>query len=233
MSKARTATRLSVEHLEERSLLSIRVVGGNIEILVPPNTTENSVVVTDTFRWQAGGKKVYGYSVINNYKVGTLPGQEKKNFIPASKITGDRIIFKGGESADHFQYTQSSFVPIKVLKVEAYGYGGKDTLKGWVENDTLYGGNKTDHLYGGGGNDQIHGDAGLDFLHGEEGKDTLYGGAGPDTLHAGDDFDVDWLYGEGEVDTLPGDGETDTFQIMIPEDYMKDYDPIEDNWAPI
>ncbi len=119
----------------------------------------------------------------------------------------------------------------------AWGYKGRDILKGGDGVDYLYGGDGTDSLHGGKGNDKLYGgqdndhlygeddddelyagrikydtlDSGNNFLYGGKGDDTLYGGAGHDVLVGGEGFDIYKAYGETLIDDREGDGKGKIF----------------------
>ncbi|WP_306423178.1 calcium-binding protein, partial [Acinetobacter sp. YH12086] len=95
-----------------------------------------------------------------------------------------------------------------------YGGDGTDYLHGEKGDDKLYGGKDNDRLYGGEGNDDLYAgrtkydplDSGNNFLYGGDGDDTIYGGAGYDVLVGGEGFDIYRAFGETLIDDRDGDG---------------------------
>ncbi|MDM1020456.1 calcium-binding protein, partial [Acinetobacter sp. VNK23] len=100
-----------------------------------------------------------------------------------------------------------------------YGGDGTDSLHGGKGNDKLYGGKDNDHLYGEDGDDELYAgrikhdtlDSGNNFLYGGKGDDILYGGAGYDVLVGGEGFDIYKAYGETLIDDREGDGKGKIF----------------------
>jgi len=79
------------------------------------------------------------------------------------------------------------------IPVRAFGFTGRDTLRGGSNNDSFSGEDGDDSLEGFGGNDTLMGGAGNDTASGAGGTDSLVGDAGDDRLLGG-----------GAVDTLDG-----------------------------
>jgi Ca2+-binding RTX toxin-like protein len=88
-------------------------------------------------------------------------------------------------------------------RLEAFGEGG---------NDTLRGGGGSDRLDGGAGRDTLEGRDGLDVLSGGDHSDDLDGGTGDDALFGGDGSDV--LRG-GEQDFLDGGEWSDMYELQF------------------
>lgn len=95
--------------------------------------------------------------------------------------------------------------------VEAFGFGGDDTLTGTDQADVLRGGTGDDSLSGAGGNDWLEGDNGNDVLNGDGGNDRLHGGNGNDVLNGGEGNDI--LVGNAGDDMLTGGMGADQFVI--------------------
>ena len=185
--KNRSLRRLGVESLERRVLLSITLVGGELQ-LVGTSGADTAEV------WTSSGRT---YGKLNSSQASWT----------SSAVTSVR--FSGGDGNDVFTNRTG-------LRTTAHGdagadrltggtggdclYGdaGADFLDGGANSDSLYGGNGNDTLEGGDGNDTLRGEAdndtlagegGVDYLYGNTGNDTLSGGSGGDRLEGGDGTD--------------------------------------------
>lgn len=88
------------------------------------------------------------------------------------------------------------------IPVRAFGFTGRDTLRGGSNNDYFSGEDGDDSLEGFGGNDTLIGGAGNDTATGAGGTDSLVGDAGDDRLLGGGA--VDTLEGGPGIDFLSG-----------------------------
>lgn len=166
MEKKRTSTRLHMEALEDRTLLSstasltsagqlqIRGTGANDNVEV--RATATTVSVLD------GGR------IIAN----------------VAKARVQSIRFQGMAGNDRF-------VNQTTIPVTAYGNSGNDVLIGGRGAERFDGGAGNDRLFGNGGNDVLVGGPGVDHLYGGAGMDGLMGGgyAEADYLYGGSGSD--------------------------------------------
>jgi Ca2+-binding RTX toxin-like protein len=150
-----------VESLDERSLMSITVVGGLVELV--GSTGDDVVTVTTP---AAGQVRI----------VSGATGDDRT--FNVSQIDSILIRVRAGND-------QVTINPSVTLPVEVRGWSGNDTILGGGGNDTLLGGGGNDYLNGRGGNDSLRGQNDDDFLLGGAGDDTLDGQAGSDLLDGG------------------------------------------------
>jgi Ca2+-binding RTX toxin-like protein len=66
-----------------------------------------------------------------------------------------------------------TIAPNGTLSIDAWGFGGNDTITGGSLNDTLYGGNGADKLNGGAGSNTLSGGAGADTIDVVSGTNRL------------------------------------------------------------
>jgi hypothetical protein len=172
-------SRLEVESLEERQLLSVSsLFFSGSTLVVTSNNAPTNVVV-----YPSGSNIVI-------QEVGTTHAWT----YAASRV--GRVEFQGGAGNDRFVND------VYALPVTAFGNGGNDYLEGYNGADQLIGGDGNDTLVGYGGNDTLWGGAGNDLLKGMDGNDQLIGGTGDDTLVGGAGNDT--LWGEDGNDQLVG-----------------------------
>jgi len=199
---AGTQTPPAMEHLEDRSLLSVSsfFVGGQLTvssdaddaITIRRNPTDNTKVQV-----LANGTALSSASQIN-----------------ITQVTG--ITVNGGDGPNDINLTgvnSGSFT--KLTSVRINGNAGNDTILGTLDlNDTIVGGDGNDELTGqnglnsidgGHGDDTISGGLGNDTILGYDGNDDIGGDAGNDSIVGGDGDDT--LDGSSGADTvLAGDG---------------------------
>jgi Ca2+-binding RTX toxin-like protein len=187
MRHNRQVRRLSVEPLENRELLSINLVGTELQVLGTSGADTAQV-------WESGDVI---YAELNGAR------QHWGSWTVRS------LRFSGDAGDDSF--TNSTNLP-----TTAYGDAGNDRITGGTGNDTLDGGDGNDVLDGVAGNDTVRGRSGDDSLEGGDGDDVLYGDDGNDSIHgeAGNDSVYggtgnDVLYGDDGDDYLRGDSGND------------------------
>jgi Ca2+-binding RTX toxin-like protein len=194
IQKSRSSTRLGLEDLEARSLLSVTIPWFSGNTLVVPTDNAPTHVSLDeagpftVIRETNGLMRTWAYPTAGSW------------FTPAILS----VEFQGGASNDRFINN------VYWLPIRAFGLGGNDYLEGYNANDLLVGGAGNDTLVGYGGHDYMVGEAGDDLLVGGNGDDILYGEDGHDTLVGG--AGTDTLYGGFGDDTL-----------VCLDDYANDY----------
>jgi Ca2+-binding RTX toxin-like protein len=183
-----------LEALEDRQLLTVSIVNGEIHITQTENA-DYARVVNDSGN----------YAVVDN---------NATHYFSPAEVWGNKVVYHGGGGDDGF-YNETD------LATEAYGSWGNDFLVasmshgqaklfGESGNDTLKGGFADDYLWGGSGNDEMRGNGGNDFLAGGltslfnliSDDDVMHGGAGNDRLFGV--YGNDRLFGEGGYDILSG-----------------------------
>lgn len=153
INKNTLKSRLALETLEDRLVLSATVMNGNLYVY---GTAKSDVItVTPT---TMGGKAAY--KVVDNGVTKTYA---------ASAIPGGKVYLYGG--AGHDKLTNAT-----KLQTIAYGQDGNDVIHGGKGNDMLDGGAGADAVYGHEGNDALYGRQGADQLFGGAGNDLLDGG---------------------------------------------------------
>ena len=214
--KHRQTRRFALEPLERRELLSINLVGTELQVVGTSGADTAEV-------WTSSGLT---YAKLN----GTSKSWN------AGSVASVRFTGKAGNDS----FTNSTSLPTIAYGDSGndrittgagndtlYGGDGDDTLDGQAGTDTLRGGKGNDRLEGGDGKDTLNGEAGNDTLYGENGDDTLrgdagidwiYGGSGNDIAYGGDD--LDYLYGEAGKDTLRGENGQDYLTGGDGDDYL-------------
>lgn len=174
---------VQVESLERRSMLSVVLTSGVIDVVGTSGNDQVFVQLSTT-----GKIKVTDNGVISKYlatdvqkiKVQTFAGYDLVSVdesinLPTQINTGangDTVLGGGGvDSVDAGEGLD---------RVE--GRGGNDWLFGNKGMDTILGGVGDDSIFGGNKNDDLTGGSGNDFINGGMGDDTLRGGAGDDRL---------------------------------------------------
>jgi hypothetical protein len=187
-TKKKNTTRLSIDALEGRDLMSVSslVTGGGV-VTVYANNLDTSVVVNPIAN---GGIQIRDNAtgaVWNRYGI-------------------SRVDFVGGNGHDRFVNNVST------LATRAWGMGGNDYLEGYNAIDIFVGGYGNDTLVGYGGNDQMWGEAGNDNLRGMNGDDYLVGGDNNDVLNGGNGADRMWGGNGDDVLIAIDNATTDTAQ---------------------
>lgn len=150
-----------VESLDERSLMSLTLTNGLVELV--GSTGPDVVTVTSP---AAGQVRIVSGATGND------------ETFSLSEITGILIRVRAGDD-------QVTVNPSITLGVEIRGWAGNDTINGGGGGDTILGGGGNDYLNGRGGNDSLRGQHDDDFLLGGAGDDTLDGQLGGDLLDGG------------------------------------------------
>lgn len=194
MNAKKNTARLNVEALEDRQLLAVSVVNGD---LIIKSGNGNDVVTVSNYSTSAGTQY---YRVKENAST--------KYFLK-SKVWGGDVYFYGNKGNDSFNNVAS-------LRSTAFGGIGNDTLWGGSSSDTLVGDTGNDTLLGFGSSDQLEGGDGVDILDGGDANDTMYGGAHNDMLFGQNGHDSlygqagsDWLWGGSGDDYLDGGTDAD------------------------
>jgi hypothetical protein len=213
IQKHRSTTRLELENLETRSLLSVTTpwFSGNT-LVVPCDNAATHVSLDDSGAWTVihetnGLMRTWSYPTAGSW------------FTPAIHT----VEFQGGAGNDRFINYYSS------MPTRAFGFGGDDYLEGYNAKDVFVGGDGDDTLVGYGGNDEFWGSAGNDTLKGMAGNDSLVGGTGNDLCVGGDGDDVMW--GEDGHDTLVGGAGTDTMYGGYGDDTLVCIDAYTNDYA--
>lgn len=190
----KTTTKLAIEGLETRSLMSVTSVvnsDGLLKVFADDAMTR-AEATTD------------GHDVtITDLDSGDVWS------VPLDQIY--RIKFIGGAADDRF----TSFV--NEVPLTARGNDGNDTLTGTDRGDKLVGGTGDDKLVGGAGDDLIRGFEGNDTLIGGAGSDTMEGRDGDDVLVAIDDGATDSATGGPGDDVVWADDNGDTWDRVADE----------------
>jgi hypothetical protein len=195
----RKSTRLSLEPLESRDLMSVNSLFFSGSTLVVH--TDNSSTSADVRQ------------VGSNYVIDDLSTHRSWTFA-ANKVAA--VQFQGGAGNDRFVDN------VRYLPVQCYGAGGNDYLEGYdaadyfdggAGNDTLVGYGGNDIMFGGSGNDTLLGMAGDDQLVGGDGDDHLNGGAGKDKLWGGNGNDVLIAIDANTSDYVEGGAGRDTIWV--------------------
>jgi hypothetical protein len=193
----RNSTRLGVEALGDRTLMSATVSNGLLTIT--GSNTHDAVEVRNHSLDGVTYVMVSEQRVTNPGTVFETRSTPQVSWFAASAV--NRIRFNGLEGADRFTNNTA-------IGTTAYGGIGNDTLRGGSGADYLYGGGDYDTLFGNGGTDRLYGEGSIDRLQGGTGTDYLYGGAGNDKLFGGSGYD--YLYGQADNDFLDGGNEANT-----------------------
>lgn len=221
----RTRT-LRVEPLESRDLLSINLVGEELQILGTSGNDYASVAWRSHDAWTEDGARVEVWGISDYLEVVLNDEVREMHFYDYSPdlVEPVKIVFYGYGGNDRFVNQTGK-------PSEAYGGPGRDKLYGGSSGDLLVGGPGVDKLYGQGGSDELYAEdeSGsateaservydrrlnarvCDYLYGGGGGDLLVGGPGADYLAGGRGSDElcgeageDLLFGEKGRDTLRG-----------------------------
>jgi Ca2+-binding RTX toxin-like protein len=196
---ATPTTRLGVESLEERLLMSCDIDKvGSVLIIEGTNSADVATVWID-------GNKLKAKIVCGN---GDSDTKTVKNAASVWEIQ-----FTGLGGNDKFDNQASGKAAL------ASGGDGDDTLIGSSADDTLQGDAGNDLLEGRGGNDELKGGSENDTLKGESGADLLQGESGNDAMYGGDQNDT-MLGGSGE-DTVSGGFGDDSIDGGSHDDFLE------------
>ena len=150
-------SRVAVEALESREVLSARLLDNGTWNIVGTNANDQIYVARDEVDPSVLIAEINGRVIDEQY---------------AADVT--RIQISGGLGNDRIEIDET-----------AGAIAIRTALSGNAGNDVLVGGSSHDILDGGAGNDTLVGNAGNDILFGEAGNDSLTGGAGTDLLNGG------------------------------------------------
>jgi len=195
-----------LEHLDDRSLPSISLVGGVL-------TVGGTIAADGVTVWKPAADGI---------QVDISSTGESQRFTIAS-VT--KIEIRGGPSNDLIILGDGFTLP-----TEIFGGRGRDTIRGGSGPDTIHGGRGFDYIQGRAGNDTLYGDDGNDMIRGGDGDDHLDGGNGMDALRGdlgsdtflnGFDFDNELVasfsggLGGAEVDFVTNKPANRTFVIDL------------------
>jgi Ca2+-binding RTX toxin-like protein len=217
--KHKPRTRLQIESLENRALLTVTYLSGTVKL---DGTNGNDV-------YRCYEMSVPGITQLV-VEEGVGAGKVTKTFdlgvLPVNQISAD---LKDGNDS----LTCDATVQIPVFATGGIGFdtitggsmadnlsgdnesdqidggAGDDTIDGGEDNDTLTGGTGNDTIDCGPGVDRAHGNDGDDVIRGSIGNDFLWGDQGFDDINGGED-DNDHIWGGTENDTLNGASGNDT-----------------------
>lgn len=193
-SRSRRPRRLSVETLENRSLLAAQVTAAlTADGLLAIEGTQAADVISV--------EQVNGMVSVSGIR-GAVPATRVRGIVIEALGGDDRIVLNSE--------VQAGRQPLRVTAVVDGGAGNdtiigttaKDLLYGGPGNDTIRGNSGDDEIFGGEGDDLLYGEDGNDTLRAEAGNDTIGGGAGNDGIIAGDGDDA--VYGDLGNDTVFG-----------------------------
>ncbi len=220
--------RLAIETVEDRCVMSVNPLLGNIGVISnpptsiyepPPAMAEGSITLnssTGVVTIDASPTHDDTVNIYINHRAGNGAGNlpdlltislaninspQVAGFDP-SAVT--KIIFQGHAGND--------FVDNRTwLPLVAYGGTANDTFLGGTGNDVLMAGSGANSfLDGRGGDDMLFGGSGINVMFGDDGIDSLYGGSGPNYMFGGNGNDslyagsgaTNWIYGEGGTNVL-------------------------------
>jgi Ca2+-binding RTX toxin-like protein len=197
-------TRLQIETLETRALMTVSYLNGTV-ILDGTNARDVFKCYQTTVSGKTELKVEEGtgpLKVTTTYDLSVQP----VNLISADlKGANDRLIC---DATVQIPVWASGGTGVDVIS----GGSKEDNLSGGDQLDVLAGGLGDDTLSGGDQNDVITGGDGRDLIDGGDDNDILNGGIGNDTIQCGDGIDVargsdgdDAINGSGGTDFLFGD----------------------------
>jgi Ca2+-binding RTX toxin-like protein len=222
-AKIRSAAAVVVEELETRRLLSVTLVGRQLQITGDDNP--NTIIVRRNVLNPTGQYEVvldgqvtrWGTGDIDSFRIRSNGGDDNIQIDSTNGAIRITRFIDGGDGNDTIL---GSFGVDKVngglgndlivtgnSRDEIEGGGGNDTIAGGNDSDFILGGNGDDSLIGGDGDDTIHGGAGNDSITGGDQNDFLYGNAGDDTILGG--RGRDFIHGGAGHDTLDGGAQND------------------------
>ncbi len=230
--RATTASRLGLEQLEDRTLLSV----SGLFIPLTPTTGELNIIS------DADDDIAIGVDPTNTSLIQVLAnGQPLATLPPILANQVGSIIVQGGDAANNINLSgvvQSTYIALTSVRVDGndgddtitastdvpsgllgglfggdgddtiVGLNGADSIDGGDGDDSLNGGGANDTLIGGNGVDRIDGEAGDDVIEGGNGADILIGNAGADNIDGGSNNDV--INGNDGNDTINGGSGADT-----------------------
>lgn len=192
--------RASVEFLEQRSLLSVSLVFG--ELRIATSESADSIKFTTSsqhpslLQVRVNGKlKRFTFGDVRRIQIDSFGGDDQISI-------GDfriRTRINSGEGSDAI---------VGGASVDSINGGpGNDTISGSGGDDRCWGDDGNDVLVGGFGDDLLSGELGDDVIRGEDGSDNLLGGYGSDSIWGG--AATDWLFGDNGRDWLCGEAGND------------------------
>lgn len=206
------SVRLNCEVLSERSLPSITLSGGVLQVVgtsgadlihVTKSGDQIHVQINST-----GETQSFSASAVTSLDIRCGNGDDRVSV--ASSITADANVRGGGGndvvvggSGDDNLVGGSGSDTLR-------GRGGNDTVYGQDDDDTCDGGAGNDHCHGGRGNDDLRGGDGDDSLNGSSGRDLCQRGRGNDSVSSAIDLDTELIAvftnGSAEFKFGPNDG---------------------------
>lgn len=220
----RNGSHLSIETLEERSLMAVTAVSltaGTLSIVGSSGDDQICVRIFDDLVVVDGGGN-FNLSDVQRVNISALGGN-------------DVVRLDGAQSGASAAFTRPATVDLGSGDDLYRGGPSIDNVFGGIGNDTMYGGASDDYLDGGAGSDYLYGDAGNDKLHGDTGDDVMYGGANNDVLCGGAGVDSmrggdgnDSLDGGTGTDMLFGESGHDLFSDDFPGTSASDFTPYDD-----
>lgn len=190
-------TRLTVESLEARRLLSVTLAGGVLTVTGTegPDVVQLNLADEDTIAVGIVGSSGLAFprDEVNLVVVRGLGGDDRLLVDDGSAEDGEPafnvpLVLDGGPGDDLLSRGPRATTPATFYggpgndAVNAGGGGGVNTVYGGAGDDVITGGPGTDIVFGGAGDDTILGGDGDDILVGGPGKDDIDGGAGTDVV---------------------------------------------------
>lgn len=215
--------RISVESLEDRSLLSVMsAFAAGTLTLTSNNTASTSISVgaaDGNVTVLVNGAALSGLGTIDADTVSGLAIRasngahaiDLSGVVPADFAGLTAVIITTGAGNDRITAPTQFAISATTGGGDDVITGGalNDSINGGVGNDSIYGLAGDDELNGAVGNDVIEGGNGADALLGLNGNDTLIGGAGDDSLQGGRGNDA--LYGEFKVSAAADRGRNELY----------------------
>lgn len=204
--------RLNCEVLSERSLPSITLSGGLLQVIGTSGSDVIQVTKSgDQIRVQissTGETQSFNSSLITGLDIRCGSGDDRVSVV--SSITADAVVrgsggndvLVGGSGDDNLAGGSG--------RDTLRGRGGDDILNGHDDDDICDGGTGNDHCHGGRGNDDLRGGDGDDSLNGNSGRDLCRRGRGNDSVSSGLDLETELIAvftnGSAEFKFGPDDG---------------------------
>ena len=215
-------TKLGVEPLEERTLLSVGVgltVRNGVATLAVNDNAANHVGVEKPdgvyrFNVDAGVLQTQPWQTVTSIVVTTAGGDD---VVIVGQSVPVKVTVKSGSGNDGvYGYGPGQLIVYAGTNNDWVQQNGTGVLLAYGENghDTLIGGPNNDVLYGGSHNDVLKGNAGNDRLYGQGGMDVIYAGAGFDNPIDGGCGQVDVYYVTPGQDTWVLDNRRGVYDIV-------------------
>jgi hypothetical protein len=222
---------LTIESLENRELMSVDLVGTQLQI---EGTPGDDVCTVSTMRFAPGAgfadiisvnlngdRHSFADSAVRSIK---FEGHDGNDQFTKYWNTGQRCYVYGGDDNDTVRlYGSTNYNRVYGGSGddEIHGGGGRDYLYGGRDNDQIWGGGGNDWIRGQGGHDDLYGGPGRDVIKGESGHDRLRGEEGNDTLEGGPG--IDSLLGGAGTDVVEGGPQDDRFLVETSStDHIRD-----------